>query len=91
MSLSGNEEGAATPVEGPWLGGNIRSADRQGRGEARALHIGDVGPYREGLGRGGGGVRGGEGGGGISEGKRKHEDAVVEWYMGHMHGDGTIG
>ena len=54
VSLSGNEEGAATPVEGPWLGGNIRSVDRQGRGEARALHIGDVGPYGEGLGRGGG-------------------------------------
>ena len=79
-------------MEGPWLGGNIRSVDRQGRGEARALHIGDVGPYGEGLGRGGeGGVRAGDEGVGISEGKRRHEDADVEWYMGHMHGDGTKG
>ena len=28
---------------------------------------------------------------GISGGKRRHEDADVEWYMGHMHGDGTKG
>ena len=61
VSLSGKVGGGGHPEEGPWLGGNIRSGDREGEGEARALRTGDVGPRREGEG-GGGGTSVGEGG-----------------------------